>query len=57
MLYILYIVIIVFLVVVVIFQNRLVIVTSLGYCWYIGGSPKIPNCWSSCNIWRKMGVG
>ena len=57
MLYILYIIIIVFVVVVVMFQNRQVIVTSLGYCWYIGGSPQSPNCWSSCNVWRKMGAG
>ena len=50
--------IIVFVVVVVMFQNRQLIVTSLGYCWYSGGgSPQSPNCWSSCNVWREMGVG
>ena len=42
MLYILYIIIIVFLVVAVMFQDRPVIVTSLGYCLYVGGSPKVP---------------
>ena len=58
MLYILYITIIVFVVVVVMFQNRQLIVTFLGYCWYSeGGSPQSPNCWSSCNVWREMGVG
>ena len=57
MLYILYIIIIVFFVIVVMFKNRQVIVTSLGYCWYSGGSPQGPNCWSSCNVWRKMGAG
>ena len=56
MLYVLYIIIIVFVVVVVMFQNRQVIVTSLGYCWYIGGSPQSPNCWSSCHVSRKMAV-
>ena len=50
MLYIVYIIIIVFLVVVVMFQNGQVIVTSLGYCLYIGGSTQSPNCWSSCNV-------
>ena len=39
MLYILYIIIIAFVNVVVMFQNRQMIVTSLGYCWYSGGSP------------------
>ena len=42
MLYILYIIIIVSVVVVVMFQNRQLIVTSLGYCWNIGGSPQSP---------------
>ena len=57
MLYIVYIIIIVFLVVVVMFQNGQVIVTSLGYCLYIGGSTQSPNCWSSYNVWRKKGAG
>ena len=57
MLYILYIIIIVFLVVVVMFQNGQVIVTSLNYCLHIGGSTQSPNCWSSSNVWRKMGAG
>ena len=54
--YILYI-IIVFVVVAVMFQNCWVIVTSFSYSWYIRGSSQNPNCWSSCNVWRKMGVG
>ena len=54
---ILHITITVFVVVVVMFQNRQLIVTSLGYCWYSGGSLQSPNCWSSCNVWREMGVG
>ena len=49
--------IIVFVIVVVMFQNCRVIVTSFGYCWYIGSSSQSPNCWSSCNVWRKMGAG
>ena len=32
------------------------IVTSFGCCWYSGGAPQSPDCWSSCNIWGKMGV-
>ena len=44
-------------VVVVMFQNCQVIVTSLGYCWYSKGSPQSPNCWSFCNVWRKIGAG
>ena len=42
MLYILHIIKIVFVVVLVMFQNHQVIVTSLGYCWYSEGSPKVP---------------
>ena len=33
------------------------IVTSFGCCWYSGGAPQSPDCWSSCNIWGKTGVG
>ena len=51
------IVIIVFFFVVMIFQNHQVIVTSLGCCWYSGDFPQTPNCWSSCNVWRKMDAG
>ena len=54
---ILYIILIAFVVVAVMFQNRQVIVNSLDYCWYSGGSPQSLNYWSSCNVWRKMGVG
>ena len=39
---ILHITITVFVVVVVMFQNRQLIVTSLGYCWYSGAPSKVP---------------
>ena len=50
------IIIIVAVVVVVMFQNHQVIVTSLGCCWYSGGTPQSPNC-SCCNAWGKVGAG
>ena len=43
--------------VVVMLQNHQVIVTSFGYCWYSGGTPQSLDCWSSCNVRRKMGAG
>ena len=36
------IIIIVAVVVMVMFQNHQVIVTSLGCCWYSGGTPRVP---------------
>ena len=48
--------IIVFVVVVVMFQNRQVIVTSLGCCWYSGGTPQNLNCGSPYFVWGKMGA-
>ena len=51
------IIIIVFVVSVVMFQNRQVIVTSLGCCWYSGGTTQSPDCWSSCNVRGKTGAG
>ena len=38
-------------------QNRQVIVTSFGCCWYSGGAPQSPDCWSSCNVWGENGCG
>ena len=37
-------------------QNRQVIATSFGCCWYSGGTPQSLECWSSCNVQRKMGA-
>ena len=37
-------------------QNRQVMVTSLGRCCTSGTRvPQSPDCWSSCNVRRKMG--
>ena len=44
----------IFVVVVMMLQNRQVMVTSFGCCWYNGGAPQSLDCWSSCNIWWKM---
>ena len=49
--------IIVYILVVVMCQNCQVIVTSLGCCWYSGGTPQSLDCWNSCNIWGKVGAG
>ena len=43
--------------VVVMLQNRQVMVTSFGCCWYSGGASQSLDCWSSCNVWGKMSVG
>ena len=48
---------IVFVVVVVMYQNRQVMATSFGCCWYSGDAPQSPDCWSSCNVWGKMVAG
>lgn len=39
------------------FQNRQVMVNSLGYCWYSGGPTQRLDSWSSCNVRGKIGVG
>ena len=43
--------------VVVMLQNRQVMVTSFGCCWYSGGAPQGLDCWSSCNVQGKIGAG
>ena len=43
-----------FIVVVLMLQNHQVMVTSFGCCWYSGGTPQSPHCWSSCNVWGKI---
>ena len=37
-------------IVLVTFQNRQVMVTSFGWCWYSENTPQSPDCWSSCNV-------
>ena len=44
-------------IVVVMYQNRQMVVTSLGCCWYSRGPSQSPDCWSSSNVQRKIGVG
>ena len=46
----------VFVVVVMMLQNCQVMVTSFGCCWYSGGAPQSPDCWSSCNVREKIGA-
>ena len=48
---------IVFIVMMVMYQNRQVIVTSFGCCWYSGGTSQSPDCWSSYNVQGKMHGG
>ena len=31
-------------------------VISFGCYWFKGGDPQSPDCWSSCNVWGKMGA-
>ena len=47
----------VFVVVCMMLQDRQVMITSFGCCWYSGGAPQSPDCWSSCNVWEKMDAG
>ena len=44
-------------VVVVMLQNRQVMVTSFCCCWCSGDTPQIPDCWGSCSVPGKMGMG
>ena len=42
----------------VVFQNRQVMITSLGCCCsYSRGAPQSLNCWGYCTVWGMMGEG
>ena len=42
-------------VVMVMYQNRQVMVTSFGSCWYSGGTSQSPDCWRSCKLGAREG--